>query len=113
VEILATEAPWSALPDSPGLPRQTCRGSPGYILDLFQEICARQACPPKVTSARVENNPLSRAQNGSGGSASTRGSSRVNGCRACGDGVEMVWRFTGCTIALARYSGITPDHGNH
>ena len=26
-------------------------------------------------------------------------------CRACGDGVEVVWRFTGCAIALTRTVG--------
>ena len=43
VEILAMEAPWSALPDSPGLPRQTFPRIFWIDFDLFQEVCACQA----------------------------------------------------------------------
>jgi hypothetical protein len=37
------EAPWSALPDSPGLPRQTFPRIFWIDFDLFQEVCACQA----------------------------------------------------------------------
>ena len=39
----AMEAPWAVLPDSPGLPRQTCPRIFWLHFDLFQEVCARQA----------------------------------------------------------------------
>jgi hypothetical protein len=72
-----------------------------HAADLLAEFltCSRKSAhvrlDPKVTSTRVENNPLSRAQNGSGGSASTRGSSRANGAER----VEMVWRWCGDSLA--------------
>jgi hypothetical protein len=68
---------------------------------------------PKVTSTRVENNPLSRAQNGSGGSASTRGSSRAirvqSVWRWCGDGVEIHRLSTWLHHRAGPDSGITAE----
>ena len=61
---------------------------------------------PKVTSTRVENNPLSRAAEWLGRISLYP---RLVSCNTRAERVEMVWRFTasrpGYTIALARTVG--------
>jgi hypothetical protein len=111
VEILATEVPWSALPGSPGLSRQTSA-------DLLAKFltCSRKSAhirlDPKVTSTHVENNPFP-------GRRMARADKPLLEARLFAT-VQSVWRWCGGGVKIhwlrhraGPESGIARDHGNH